>query len=86
MDKYPKISGKTKDFPLKSAYAFVKYDGSNIRATWNKKQGFFKFGTRSHLIDTTDPDFGCAIPLVQETYLSGAKLYYGTLYYRTYLK
>ena len=68
MDKYPKIGSSTADFPLKSAYAFNKYDGSNIRATWNKKQGFFKFGTRSRLIDKTDPDFGCAIPLVQETY------------------
>jgi len=31
-------------------YVFDKVDGSNIRAEWNKKQGFYKFGSRKVLL------------------------------------
>ena len=31
--------------------AFGKYDGSNIRAEWSQKKGFYKFGTRKRLLD-----------------------------------
>ena len=33
-----------------SVYAFAKIDGSNIRAEWNRKQGFYKFGSRKRLL------------------------------------
>ena len=42
---------------------FDKLDGSNIRVEWNKKKGFYKFGTRHHLLDETDPVLGPAISL-----------------------
>jgi hypothetical protein len=33
-----------------SVYAFDKIDGSNIRAEWSKKAGFYKFGSRTRLL------------------------------------
>jgi hypothetical protein len=47
-------------------YAFDKLDGSNIRAEWSKKRGFYKFGKRHGLVDETDPMLGEAKGLVLE--------------------
>ena len=48
-------------------YCFDKLDGSNVRAEWNPKKGFHKFGTRTQLIDeNSDPRFTPAIPLMKE--------------------
>jgi hypothetical protein len=49
-------------------YAFDKLDGSNIRAEWNSKKGFYKFGTRNQLTDENTMPFGRAIPLLREKY------------------
>jgi len=49
-------------------FAFYKYDGSNIRALWNRKSGWCRFGTRHRLFDKTDEIFGGAIDLFKETY------------------
>jgi hypothetical protein len=49
-------------------YAFDKIDGSNVRAEWSKKRGFYKFGTRKRLMDETDPKFGKAKALILEKY------------------
>ena len=49
-------------------YAFDKLDGSNIRAEWNPKKGFYKFGSRNQLIDDTHKPLGRAIPLIKEKY------------------
>ncbi len=49
-------------------YAFDKLDGSNIRAEWNSKKGFYKFGTRNQLMDENTKPFGQAIPLIREKY------------------
>lgn len=65
MKSYPTILGPNKA-PRKPCIAFYKYDGSNLRWEWSKKRGWYKFGTRRHLFDHTDPDFGCAIPLFLE--------------------
>lgn len=48
-------------------YVFDKLDGSNLRFEWTKKQGWFKYGTRTRLLDESDPVFGKAIPI----FLSG---------------
>lgn len=42
----------------KKIYAFDKLDGSNIRAEWTKKNGFWKFGTRNQLIDVNNTRSG----------------------------
>lgn len=49
-------------------YAFDKLDGSNIRAEWNSKKGFYKFGTRNQLTDEKTLPFGRSIPLIREKF------------------
>lgn len=69
MKLYPSISASTgQQFREFDAYVFDKLDGSNIRAEWTRKRGWNKFGTRGRLLDETDPDFGEAIPLFQNTW------------------
>ena len=63
MKQYPSITGQiTNSLPI---YAFDKLDGSNIRAEWHPKKGFWKFGSRTQLIDATNP-LGKSIPLIKE--------------------
>jgi hypothetical protein len=66
--QYPIIPYWNKGFFGESCIAFEKLDGSNIRAEWNKKQGWYKFGTRNQLIDSHDRDFGEAVRLFYHTY------------------
>jgi len=47
--------------------AFRKYDGSNIRTEWNRKNGFYKYGSRNVLLGRDHPDLGEAIPLFEKT-------------------
>jgi hypothetical protein len=49
-------------------YAFDKLDGSNIRAEWHKKKGFWKFGTKTRLVDASDPIFGQTPELIRSKY------------------
>lgn len=49
-------------------FAFDKLDGSNIRAEWSKKRGFYKFGKRHGLVDESDSMLGKAKTLIQERY------------------
>lgn len=67
MKTYWSIDGPSKA-PRQFCYGFVKYDGSNIRAEWSKKRGWYKFGTRKCMIDDSDPIFGRAVPLFKEKY------------------
>jgi hypothetical protein len=48
--------------------AFDKPDGSNIRAEWSPKRGFYKFGSRKCLLDEKNPHLGKAVTLIQDTY------------------
>lgn len=47
---------------------FDKLDGSNIRAEWSKKKGFYKFGTRTRLLDEHDPILGSSKQLILDKY------------------
>jgi hypothetical protein len=49
-------------------YAFDKLDGSNIRAEWSQKRGFYKFGTRKRMIDHKDKHLGKAVLLIKAKY------------------
>jgi len=63
MKSYPSIDRNLrKDIYV---YAFDKLDGSNIRAEWNSKRGFYKFGTRTQLMDEKSQPFGKAIPILR---------------------
>lgn len=53
-----------------SIFAFDKLDGSNIRVEWSMKRGFYKFGSRTQLIDETSKQFGEAIHILKEKYAS----------------
>lgn len=70
MLQYPSISslGNSKIARGTNCYAFLKYDGSNIRFEWCKKRGFYKFGTRHQLLDASQPILGHAIELIQDIY------------------
>ena len=66
MKYYPSISKEIRhDIYI---YAFDKLDGSNIRAEWNAKKGFYKFGTRNQLTDEKTMPFGKSIPLIREKF------------------
>jgi len=69
MKQYPSIpswkEGAILGLPI---IAFEKLDGSNIRAEWSKKKGWYKFGSRHQMIDTSHPELGEAIPLFLDKY------------------
>lgn len=67
MKEYPHIEGSSKAPLGEPCIAFVKYDGSNLRWEWNPKRGWHKYGTRTRLFDASDPIFGEAIELFQDT-------------------
>ena len=69
MKTYPSIPRKIQNVPV---YAFDKLDGSNIRAEWSKKKGFYKYGTRKRLLGSDEKPLGRAIELVNDVY--GARL------------
>lgn len=66
MKFYPSITKEVRQDLY--VYAFDKLDGSNIRAEWNSKRGFYKFGTRHQLTDEKTPPFGASIPLLRDKY------------------
>ena len=66
MKAYPSITTKI-DFS-KSYHIFNKYDGSNIRAEWNKKKGFYKFGSRTQLLTPDQAILYPSIAKIQSEY------------------
>lgn len=66
MKQYPSIDATVRRGIL--VYAFDKLDGSNIRAEWDRKKGFTKFGSRNVLIDETESALGASIPLIKQKY------------------
>lgn len=56
----------------KPIYAFDKIDGQNVRAEWGRKQGkwgeFWKFGSKTQMIDETTEGFGEAVHLIRAKY------------------
>ena len=61
MKQYPEIV--TNVVQGQAIYAFDKLDGSNFRAEWTSKRGFWKFGTRTRLLDRAERPLGEAIDL-----------------------
>lgn len=68
MKSYLSIDGPSRGQKGNPCIAFVKYDGSNIRAEWSAKRGWYKFGTRKTLFDHTSEVFAPAIPLFLNKY------------------
>lgn len=64
MMQYPSISNIIDRNVL--VHVFDKIDGTLIRAQFSmKRDRFYKFGTRSRLIDASEPVFGVSIPLIE---------------------
>jgi len=67
---------KLKQYPIISSkinrgidvYAFDKLDGSNIRAEWHSKKGFWKFGSRNRLLGSDQPTIIEAQTLIEDKY------------------
>jgi len=68
MKSYPKIEHYNKGPFGESCYAFYKHDGSNFRAEWGKKRGFYKYGTRNVMIDKNTPIYGKIIDVFLDKY------------------
>jgi hypothetical protein len=68
MKTYNKIPYYNKGYFGDTVWAFDKLDGSNIRAEWNRKRGWYKFGTRTQMISESDPNFGISIPIFLDKY------------------
>lgn len=68
MKSYSSIPHYHKGLFGEKMIAFEKLDGSNFRAEWSKKSGFYKFGTRNRLLDKNDETFGSAIDIFLNKY------------------
>lgn len=66
MKSYPSITKHVRNDLY--IYCFDKIDGSQIRSEWNSKRGFYKFGSRTQLINEKSLPFGKAIPLFKNKY------------------
>ena len=68
MKHYPSIEHWSEDLLGRRVFAFDKLDGSNFRAEWNHKRGWYKFGTKGQMIDEKNEQFGNAIPIFLNKY------------------
>lgn len=66
MKHYPSITKEILQYL--NIYAFDKLDGSQIRAEWNAKKGFYKFGSKNTLIDQKTDPWGIAVELIKDKY------------------
>lgn len=66
MKEYPSINKDIRSDIM--IYAFDKLDGSNIRAEWSKKRGFYKFGTKKCMLGEDHEVFGESIGLIRHKY------------------
>lgn len=66
MKSYPSIPKQIQtSTPI---YAFDKLDGSNIRAEWSRKRGFYKYGTKTRLLSELERPLGLAVQLINDLY------------------
>lgn len=68
MKEYPSIPGWREVSLGRPCIAFNKLDGSNIRAEWSPKQGWYKFGARHRMLDAQDEQLGLAVTLFERKY------------------
>jgi len=68
MKSYPKIEYYNKGLFNEKCFAFDKIDGSNLRFEWGYKRGWYKFGTRTTMIDRSNPQFGAGIDIFLNKY------------------
>jgi hypothetical protein len=67
MKEYPSIDLYRKGIFGETVIAFDKLDGSNFRCEWSRKRGWYKFGSRSEMIDQSHW-LGGSIPIFLAKY------------------
>ena len=65
MKAYPSISRNVQNIPV---YGFAKHDGNCVRAEWDRKKKFHKFGSKTQLIAEDQPFLPEAPDLIREKY------------------
>lgn len=68
MKSYPSIPYWNKGIFGDPVWGFDKLDGTNLRVEWSKKRSFYKFGTKSQLIDENHEQFGEAVKIFLHKY------------------
>jgi len=64
MKSYPSIKQFRKDRHANFVgHTFAKIDGSNLRFEWDRKKGWFRFGSRRRLLEETHAEFGIAFEM-----------------------
>ena len=64
MKSYPSIKQFRSDRHANLlGHTFAKIDGSNLRFEWDKKKGWFRFGSRRRLLDESHAVFGVAFDI-----------------------
>jgi len=66
MKKYISIPGLYGINKSVEVYLFPKYDGSCMRVEWNKKRGFYKFGSKNKLLTTDSGILNKAIDIINK--------------------
>lgn len=69
----------------KQIIAFSKIDGSQLRAKYSAKRGFYKFGTRTQLIDEKAHIFGESISLIKNKYEESLNKIFGKQHWKKVL-
>lgn len=69
MKTYPSISRFNRRRHLDFVgHTFAKQDGSNLRFEWNPQKGWYRFGSRRRLLDTSHPTFGGALKQFEQEF------------------
>jgi len=69
MKAYPSIKQYRADRHSGFAgHTFAKHDGSNLRFEWDRKKGWFRFGSRRRLLDEGHPEFGKSMAMFTDGY------------------
>ena len=80
MKTYDKIEYWNRQIFGKDCIAFDKIDGTNMRFEYSHKRGFYKFGTRSVMIDRSDDIFGSGIDIFLNKYADDLNKVFRTKY------
>ena len=69
MKSYPSIKQFREDRHANFVgHTFAKIDGSNLRFEWDRKKGWFRFGSRRRLLDETHAEFGIALEMFRSRF------------------
>ena len=80
MKTYPKLHYWKPDDIGKHIWALDKKDGQNLRFEANFNRGFYKFGSRTQMVDHKDEQFGDAVKLFMENYSENLMYIFGRKY------